>query len=264
MIYIFGSNGMLGRYVTKYLSTTHNVTPLTRKDFDIANDSLAKLETILNLNRDSIIVNCAGMIPQRGSENNRDYLRINTVFPLWLSILAAKYGSKVIHITTDCVFSGKKGQYTEEDEHDADYMYGTSKSLAENDSICVIRTSIIGEELENKKSLLEWVRQQDGQTIKGFANHYWNGVTCLQLAKLIKQIIKNHWYWHGVHHVFSPNTVSKYELVKMIVKIYDLNVKIEEHVMENKVDRSLSTIYPNMFEIPELEKQIEEMKEYQL
>jgi len=169
--------------------------------------------------------------------------------------------TNLIHVTTDCVFSGKTGSYHEYSTPDETNDYGTSKSLGELCDGTIIRTSIIGEELTNKRSLLEWVISNENRTINGYSNHFWNGVTCLQLAKIIYKIINENSYWKGVRHIYSPTSVSKYELCKMISDIYELNITVKEYDTE-KVDKSLSTVYQILFNIPELNEQIIEMRNF--
>jgi dTDP-4-dehydrorhamnose reductase len=163
----------------------------------------------------------------------------------------------MIHITTDCVFSGKHGNYNENAIHDEINDYGMSKSLGELCKATIIRTSIIGEELMNKRSLLEWVKSNQGKEINGFTQHFWNGVTCLQLAEIIYKIIKDELYWEGVRHIFSPKSVSKYELINMINEVYNLNITVIPQETQ-KIDKTLKTIYDtnDLFNIPELKEQI--------
>ena len=143
--------------------------------------------------------------------------------------------------------------------------YGVSKSLGE---MCynttIIRTSIIGEERKNKYSLLEWVKKHNNNTINGYTNHLWNGVTCLQLAKIINQIINNNIWWKGVRHIFSPNTVSKYELVNIINDVYKLNNTVVKFKTNNNIDKTLCTNYEtnHLFNIPNLIDQICELKNF--
>lgn len=263
-VFLFGSNGMLGNYVRSYLSQNHiQVIPLTRKDFDLEELSVLSLKKFLEekgLGADDVIINCAGVIPQASKDrelSKRNYYKINSILPIILSMLT----NHMIHITTDCVFSGTTGGYHEYSTHDEINDYGTSKSLGELCDGTIIRTSIIGEELVNKRSLLEWVISNENRTINGYSNHFWNGVTCLQLAKNIYEIINQNLYWKGVRHIFSPTTVSKYELCAMISDIYDLNIKVKEYETE-KVDKSLSTIYEIHGNIPELKEQIKEMRDF--
>ena len=128
----------------------------------------------------------------------------------------------------------------------------------------VIRTSIIGEELKNKYSLLEWVKSHQDKEIKGFTNHYWNGVTCLQLSKIIEKIMMHKHYWKGVRHMFSPRPVSKYEIVGMINDIYGLNNKIIAHETETMVDKTILSKHNHcaMMNIPDLYTQITELQQY--
>jgi len=228
-IVIFGSTGMLGSYVYKILKNNHNVICIKRDDFDIEKDSWKKLDLIIHnvMEKNDVIINCAGIIPQKtGQLDYKIYMRVNALFPHKLNEIAIKTNCKFIHITTDCVFDGAKGNYNETDIHTATTLYGVSKSVGEPEEATIIRTSIIGEECLGKKSFIEWVRSNENKTIDGFTNHYWNGVTCLTLANLIKKIIEENLFWIGVRHVFSPEIVTKYDLCKYVNEIYDLNITL--------------------------------------
>jgi dTDP-4-dehydrorhamnose reductase len=259
-IYVFGANGMLGNYVKKYLSKDFNVIPLSRKEFDL--NDLTCLEKF-KLNSNDIVINCAGAIPQRNENNNSYYYKLNAVFPILLGQICEKFNSKFIHITTDCVFSGNDGNYNELSIHDSPTDYGRSKSLGELCNATIIRTSIIGEELYNKKSLLEWVKSNSGKEIHGFVNHYWNGVTCLELSKIIHKIISENLFWKGVRHIFSPRSASKYELVSMINEVYSLRIIINK--LESSLnDKSLSTIYFPLFIVADILDQIKELSSFSI
>jgi len=265
-IYIFGSTGMLGTYVTKILSNDFNITCITRKEFDILNDTWQKLNKILScLNENDVIINCAGIIPQKTNDHEYGkYIKINTLFPHKLQEIVEKSNAKFIHITTDCVFDGKKGYYNENDNHTETNVYGSSKSLGEPENATVIRTSIIGEELNHKKSLLEWVISKKNCTINGFANHFWNGVTCLTLSNIIENTITNNLYWKGVRHIFSHDTVSKYKLCSIINEVYELNINIEKHKTKNTIDKTLNTIYNSTFDIDTIKNQIILQKKFNI
>jgi dTDP-4-dehydrorhamnose reductase len=178
-------------------------------------------------------------------------------------MICDKIGANMIHITTDCVFDGKLGKYNEDSQHTETNDYGISKSLGELCDATIIRTSIIGEEITNKRSLLEWVRNNQGSKINGFTQHYWNGVTCLELAKVVLEVIGKELYWKGVRHLFSPTSVTKYELVKMISDVYELYIEVVQYETD-KVDKTLSTIYDKQFEIKELLEQVKELKDYKI
>jgi len=271
-IILFGANGMLGRYLHVYLQTKYEVIPVNRDQFDVLKSNVLDLDNLMikiECDSNTVIVNCIGLIPQRCSINESSdnlYIRVNSEFPHLLNAMAQKYKCHYIHITTDCVYDGNKGQYTEQDLATEKNMYGKSKSLGEPNTATVIRTSIIGEEIKNKKSLIEWVKSQNGNTINGYDNHYWNGVTCLQLAKIIDQIIKNNNFWIGVRHIFSPDSVSKYELVSMIVEVYKLNINVNKHTTDKLCNKTLSTIYStnNEFNISALSDQINELVHFKL
>jgi len=208
-----------------------------------------------------IVINCIGIIPQRNNmEQSKIYIKVNSLFPHFLAYCCEKLHYQMVHITTDCVYDGLKGNYSEDDPPDESNIYGVTKSLGEPSNCCVIRTSIIGEEARNKKSLLEWVKHQNGNIINGFVNHYWNGVTCLQVSKIINHMIENNIFWLGVRHIHSPKSVSKYELISMIIEIYDLNITINK--LETPIsDKTLTSKY-QFIDIPDLYEQIKELREF--
>lgn len=265
-IILFGSTGMLGNYIKRtLLYNKYDLKCITREDYDICNEDYDKLLTLLH--GYDIIINCAGAIPQRNdiySERNY-FITLNILFPQILSRMCDVNGIKLIHITTDCVYDGKKGKYTETDKHTDYGLYGLTKSVGEPTDCCVLRTSIIGEEKNNKKSLIEWLKSKEKSIINGYSNHYWNGVTCYQLSKIILNIIETDGYWNGIRHIFSPNFKSKLDICEIINSIYDLNIKINQHCTEISVDRTLSTIYKDnvlKFNIPDIRTQIIEQKEF--
>jgi len=271
-IILFGSTGMLGNYIKSYLlKNNKEILSIDRNILDISNITYEKLNNLIikyNIKEDDIIINCIGIIPQSEKKNktdNRNYFLINALFPNMLGTISNIYKLKLIHITTDCVFTGKKGNYTELDLHDETNYYGVSKSLGELVyNATIIRTSIIGEENKNKYSLLEWVKKNKNKEIDGYENHYWNGVTCLQLSKIIKIIIEKELYWKGVRHIFSPKNLSKYELIKIINEIYNLNIKVNKFKTKEDINKTLDTIYDtnSLFDICDLQLQINELKNY--
>jgi len=260
-IIVFGANGMLGNYVVKYFKDFYEVLAITRADFDLANVTRQSIKEYISskLDEEDVIVNCAGIIKQR-KYKIIDMINVNSVFPN----LLAELPFRTIHITTDCVYSGLIGGYNEDSKSDCSDDYGQTKSLGENPELTIIRTSIIGEELQNKLSLIEWVKSNRGGEIKGFTNHLWNGVTCLELAKLIQIMINQNNLWKGVRHVFSPHTyVSKYDLVSMINEIYSLGIKINAYEAASKCYRNLSTKYTNPI-TKTLMDQIKDLKEFKI
>jgi dTDP-4-dehydrorhamnose reductase len=256
-VLIFGANGMLGSYATKYLSSLPelNVTAITRNEFDVLKHSLSKID----LQNVDVVINCVGTIkPLVTDVGVADTTVINALFPHRLANYCAGYGVKLIHITTDCVFSGAVGFYNEIAPHDPLDVYGKTKSLGEPRDAMIIRTSIIGEEVSNKRSLIEWVKSNDNKTVSGYTNHTWNGLTCLELSKFIASRIINHDYWEGVRHVFSPTSVTKMELVTIIAKAFNINLNVIPTVTEVPVYRTLSTVFTPLI-TKEIEQQVNEL-----
>jgi dTDP-4-dehydrorhamnose reductase len=264
-IIVLGSNGMLGRYVSTYFKLQgFEVIDITRKELNVLflrEEELRAKLFFLNMEEGDIVINCIGMIKQRKDINDLEFIYINSMFPRILANVCESSKINLIHPTTDCVWDGLSGLYNENDSHNATDVYGKTKSLGEPENATVIRTSIIGEEVGNSRSLVEWVKSNKDKKINGYTNHFWNGVTCLQFAKICEDIIVNNKFWNGVKHLFS-NTVDKYELTKMISDTYELNIIIEPFETPILCDRSLSSVHKTDINIPELKVQIKEMKEF--
>ena len=255
-ILIVGSTGMLGSTAKNYFN---NVETLDRNELDLSDCSYEQLAIAIDRKKCDFVINCAGLIKQR-SVKEYQMIAVNSILPHKMSEICNTFGQKMFHITTDCVFDGTEGMYCETSNHSATDIYGISKSLGEPNDCMVIRTSVIGEEKKNKLSLLEWVKENKGGRIKGFTNHYWNGITCLELCETIDYIIKKDLYQQKLQHVFS-NTVSKYELVNLINQIYNLHIDIEEYKTDQKCDRTLTTIHTKI-ETKSIQEQIELSKEF--
>ena len=264
-IIVLGSSGMLGKYVEKYLKNNHNVITLDRSQMDASN--ISELEVMNQLKKAGIvqgdtIINCIGTIKPRVDElGDLNAIKVNSVFPRILSNSCEKLKLNLIHPTTDCVYTGSKGKYNEDDNYDVYDVYGMSKAMGEPSNCTVIRTSIIGEEISNGRSLIEWIKSEKNNSVFGFTNHYWNGVTCLQFAKICEKIINDNLFWKGIKH-FHSNTLDKFELVKLISDVFELNLTVSPKETEKKCDRSISSKFPLMFEIPSLEKQIKNLKKF--
>ena len=263
-IIIFGPNGMLGRYLNVYFSSKYNVRCVDRTEVDAETHEKDLLLKIISSYDNPTIINCIGLIPQTTpSEKIRSYIQVNTLWPRLLADCCEKLGFNLIHISTDCVFDGMSGLYIETDPHTETNIYGTSKSLGEPSNCTVIRTSIIGRELKGKKSLLEWVISNKNKEIGGYDQHYWNGVTCLQLAKIIEEMIEKNIFWNGVRHIFSPKSVSKYDLIMIISKVFELELIVNK-VFTPTINKTLQTLYPTVFDVDSIEKQIEELYYFKL
>lgn len=189
-----------------------------------------------------MVINCSGIIKPGTLANPALTLFFNGAFP---QILSANYQDKLIHITTDCVFSGvSDAPYTEDSPRSPIDLYGLSKSLGEPKELSLVfRTSIVGPELSGTASLLEWLRSQNNNTVKGFKTHYWNGITTKEFGRVCDLIISNRSAYpkNGLFHIFS-NDMTKYEMLEIMKKKYVLNVTIEA-VEPAGIDRRLRTIY---------------------
>lgn len=265
-IILFGSLGMLGNYVFKILKNKYEITCINRDKFNIECNDWNQLYDIINaiVMEGDVIINCAGIIPQKYNVDFRKFISVNTLFPHKLNEISKLLKLKLIHITTDCVYSGLYGNYKSCHKHDSNTLYGITKSLGEPYDATIIRTSIIGEENYGKKSLLEWIKSNKNGTINGYKNHYWNGITCLTLAKIINEVIDKNLFWKGVKHIFSPNIVNKYELCCYINEIYNLNIVIRE--IDDKEGKNMTLINDNLeydFKIKCIYEQICELKEYE-
>lgn len=230
---------MLGHQLWRQLHTHHEVwvtlrQPLekyqpyglfeaarTLTGIDVAGDDV--LAEVFRKVRPEAVINCVGIIKQlREAADPLVSIAINSLLPHRLNRLCALCGARLIHISTDCVFSGRKGSYTEQDVSDAEDLYGRSKYLGEvaGPSGLTLRTSIIGRELETKAGLIDWFLSQCGQTIKGYRRAIYTGFTTLELTRIIELVLTRHPELHGLWQV-SSDAISKYELLKIAQEAFE-------------------------------------------
>jgi dTDP-4-dehydrorhamnose reductase len=203
-------------------------------DLDAVDGLLAEL-------RPDAVVNCIGVIKQRGSAKEAiPSLTINSLLPHRLAAAAARHGGRVVHFSTDCVFSGRRGGYTEDDFADAEDLYGRTKYLGEvaADNALTLRTSIIGRELRTHRSLLDWFLAQRGGRVQGFRGAWWSGVTTNHLSEVVADFLVRFPALSGVWQVASQK-ISKYELLLRLREAYGLEVEVEPSDA-GAIDRSLS------------------------
>jgi dTDP-4-dehydrorhamnose reductase len=189
-----------------------------------------------------LVVNASGVIKPYSTVRPEMTLFINGVVPHLLSDLC---GDKLVQITTDCVFDGLSGApYSEEALHTPVDLYGLSKSMGEpKEKSLVLRTSIIGPELHSFVSLIEWIRKQAGTKVRGFSNHWWNGITTFQFGKIVEKIAlhRSQFPQHGLFHVFSSD-INKKDLVTLIARKLDVPLTVEDDPGP-KCDRRLRSIH---------------------
>jgi dTDP-4-dehydrorhamnose reductase len=176
-----------------------------------------------------VVINCIGIIKQlKAAKDPIVSLSINSLFPHRLAILCRAAGARMIHISTDCVFSGRKGMYTEEDVSDAEDLYGRTKFLGEVDGpgCLTIRTSIIGRELRSASGLVDWFLSNRGGKVRGFRKAIYTGFTTQALAKIIAEVICRHPELSGVWQV-SSDPINKLDLLTLINRVYQAGIDIE-------------------------------------
>jgi len=256
-ILILGGDGMLGHQVFKSLSSRHDVRVTLRqslsayKDFNLFNaenayegievGSMDRLIDVLGEFQPEAVVNAVGIVKQRSTaKESIPSLEINSLFPHRLSGLCRALSIRMVHMSTDCVFSGSRGNYQETDGSDAEDLYGRTKYLGEvYDSHCVtLRTSVIGRELSRSQGLLEWFLSQRG-SVQGFKNALFNGFTTLELSRIIEKILMEYPEKGGLYHV-SSDPISKFDLLTLIKRKMGLRIEIIS-TEEPRLDRSLDS-----------------------
>jgi len=257
-IAIIGTQGMLGSAVSRYLSEKKfrileiNSSGITQGNiqvakFDITQDNMDKLEKYLS--GIDFVVNCAGLIRHKINEKSltslSDLIEINSLFPFELSKLSHKLNFKVFQPATDCVYSGLKGNYSESDTKDPVDLYGYSKVLGEHIdmNLLTFRCSLIGRELSTKLEFLEWVLSHSPEnSLNGFTNHHWNGVTTLAFAKIVCGLIEGEKFTPGTFHVLPNDSVSKFELAKIISINFGMtDTEMTQSQSPKAINRTLAT-----------------------
>lgn len=255
-ILVLGASGMLGNAMLRILAedAAHDVfgtarSALVRRHFaeplaakiicgvDVENvDSLVRLFGEL---RPQLVVNCIGLVKQLSiAEDPLQALPINALLPHRLSRLCALLDARLVHVSTDCVFDGRQGNYRETDRANADDLYGRSKYLGEvaYQHTITLRTSIIGHELDGSHALVNWFLAQEGR-VKGYRRAIFSGLPTVELARVVRDIVLPRTDLSGLYHV-SAAPIAKYELLKLVAEAYRKVIDIEpdDNVI---IDRSL-------------------------
>jgi dTDP-4-dehydrorhamnose reductase len=249
---------MLGHKLIQVLASDADVWGTLRRDFgefaglgileqqrcienvDAADE--ASVRQAIERAEPDIVLNAIGVVKQLPtSKDVITALTINSIFPHRLAQLSDEFGFRLITISSDCVFSGRKGNYTESDVPDAVDLYGKSKNLGEIDygRSLTLRTSIIGRELSTSHSLVEWFLSNEGGSVKGFRQAIYSGFPTIVIAGLIKDLIFKYPNLKGLYHV-SSDPIDKFELLKLLKMYYKANIEIDPSD-ELRIDRSLDS-----------------------
>lgn len=259
---IIGSTGMAGSMLAKYFPEADTLDRASGFDAFQTGNMRRYFKNIQS--RYDYIVNCVGVLVQESNESPPRAIKINSVFPRTLEEIFKDTPTKIIHISTDCVFSGSRGGYTEYCAPDERSPYGASKALGEieNGKDITLRTSIIGPEIKERKNpgLLQWFLNSEDK-VYGWQNAYWNGITTLQLAKCVETIMNNP-DMVGLYHPVSPESVSKHRLLKMINTTYQLGKEVVSVLKNPPVNKTLVNTRTTKFQIPLLETQLQELYDY--
>ena len=263
-ILIIGGNGMIGHKMYQILSkfkedtwvtlrndlSTYNFSSIYNYERVIDNIDLTDfncLSRILNELRPDIILNACGITIRRGVEKIKsNTILLNSALPHFLNEWVSVNNKRLIHFSTDCVFSGKKGDYLDTDIKDAYDLYGSTKSLGEiidSDFAITLRGSMIGRELENKTELFEWFLKQTNKNIKGFSEVIYSGITTVKMAEIILTLIDCHPNLAGIYNI-SSMPITKFDFLKLCNEHFDVNAIIEK---DNGYSSNKNLISENFF-----------------
>jgi dTDP-4-dehydrorhamnose reductase len=256
-ILVLGGDGMLGHRLYCDLGKRHEVRVTLRQslaqyavlelfrpagaydEVDVRN--IERVRTVIGDFRPDAVINATGIVKQRGAASESILsIEINALFPHQLCEICRRAGARLLHMSTDCVFSGRRGNYSENDVPDATDLYGLSKRLGEVTEApgITLRTSIIGRELSRKTGLLEWFLAQ-ASPIKGFRNAIFSGFTTIEMSRIVERVLQDPVMLYGVYHVSSA-AINKHDLLCLIRDKLRLSVDIVADD-EFKCDRSLDS-----------------------
>ncbi len=268
-IIILGSTDMAGHLITNYLTQLNkyeiiNVSRSKLNENTILIDAynINSVEKLLNEKKPKVVINCIGVLIKESERFPDRAIYINSFFPRYLESLGKELNFKLIHLSTDCVFSGKNGDYSENDLKDASDIYGRSKALGEvmNNKDLTFRTSFIGpDQKDDGQGLFNWFMTQTGM-INGFINVLWTGVTSLELAKAVNEaIIQN---LTGLYHLVPSKRISKYELLMLIKEIWGKTIEIHKDSQQQSDKSLINTKKDFKYEVPDYQVMLRELFEW--
>jgi dTDP-4-dehydrorhamnose reductase len=256
-VLVLGAGGMMGHMACRVLGVSHEVVGTIRGAWNersaIANflpqeacvDSVDVLDAqqlvrVVESVGPDVVVNCVGIVKQLSAAKDAlQSIECNSLLPHRLGAVCSERGARLIHLSTDCVFSGQKGMYTEDDLPDPVDLYGRSKLLGETTAGegLTLRTSIVGRQIAGSTSFFEWILSSRGQRVCGFERAVYSGLTTMTLARTIDRIIVEHTDLTGVWHVASE-PITKFELIVRLNRLLDLDMTVDRDE-DMECDRSL-------------------------
>ena len=281
-ILVLGSTGLIGSTLLRVLSEKRSLDvfgtvrsecsakllqsiPLNKlfTGIDIEDDS--SIMDIFSTIHPDVVINCIGATKHKDDGNHPIHaIKLNALFPHRLAQICEPFGVRLIHVSTDCVFSGKKGLYSENDKPDADDIYGKTKALGEviSGNVLTIRTSSIGHELNSSYGLLNWFLSQQN-TCNGYKNAVFSGLPTVVLAQIIRDFILNNKDLKGLYHI-GADPINKFDLLNLIANTYkkEIIIKLDENFV---IDRSLDSTKFNRatgFKAPSWPDLIQTMHKY--
>lgn len=269
---VLGCNGMAGHLVSLYLQESredNDVLGFAREKSKYIHSVTGNAEvqndivSVVKCRHFDTIINCIGVLNQAAEDNKPRAVYLNSYLPHLLAELTKNTGTQVIHMSTDCVFSGKTGGYTEDSLRDGDTFYDRTKALGEleDNKNLTLRNSIVGPDIHpDGIGLLNWFMQQKGN-VKGYTKVMWTGMTTLQLAKVMETAARER--VHGLYNMVPPYNISKYDLLKLF-NHYLCNDRIKiEPCDEPCVDKTLiRTKFDFPMQMPDYEKMVAEMADW--
>ena len=267
-VLVLGNKGMLGHVLFNFLkkNKSYEVIGLNRSEYNDSSSysldviNFEELEKFIKNHNPKFIINCVGLLVKASIAKPSLAIKTNSLLPHFLNEKSKQLDFKLIHISTDCVFDGKKGSYDESDFKTEVNYYGLTKNLGEinNDKNLTIRTSIIGPEIKSSPTgLFEWIMRQKGKEVQGYANVIWSGLSTIQLSKFIIWAIEKD--LNGLVHATNGIGISKYNLVKIINEVFSLDIKIIKS-FEIQSDKSLINNIVTDYDFPNYTEMIKEMK----
>jgi dTDP-4-dehydrorhamnose reductase len=243
-VIVLGAAGMLGHKMLQRLRSDYEIAGTIRESApdDRLSQLLSGLKIYPNVEasdflsigqaieswKAQVVLNCIGIVKQTAAASDPiTSIFINSLFPHRLARMTAEMGVRLIHFSTDCVFSGRRGNYTEEDNPDPVDLYGRTKLLGEvvGHQVLTLRMSIVGRELRGHLGLIDWFLSQHGNRVNGYTRALYSGLTTIAMADLVSSLIREHPELQGLWHV-SGDPISKFDLLKIVNRSYNLEIDI--------------------------------------